>query len=141
MHRKRLMMRQRLPRNLFAIAPEFGCFALRRIRGEPNPPTPRLRRDRQFRRWCYQGITFRSLKNLPVIDCGASDANHTTPEAPCISAASRSPRPLPSRLNRPCRSPQSLHSATARGRIAPCATTESPFYHARIFQFRSGVHH
>src|SRR5207244_640113 len=32
----------------------------------------------------------------------------------CISAASRSARPLPSRLYRPCRSPQSLHSDLLR---------------------------
>src|SRR6266487_5865044 len=82
----------RSPWNDFAIAPELTGFVLRSVHGEPDPPTPsssaelrrdeRLRRDKQFRGWCYQGITFRSLKNLPVIDCGASDANHTTPEAP-----------------------------------------------------------
>src|SRR4029077_9341059 len=32
--------------------------------------------------WCYQGMTFRSLKNLAVAECGASDANHTIPAAP-----------------------------------------------------------
>jgi hypothetical protein len=35
-------------------------------------------------------MILRSLKNLPVIDCGASDANHTTPDAP--SAMKRSIR-------------------------------------------------
>ena len=70
---------------------KLSGLILRSVGGEPDPPPPsssaelrrdeRLRRDKQFR-VCYQGITFRSLKNLPVIDCGASDANHTTPEAP-----------------------------------------------------------
>src|SRR5205814_8773574 len=30
----------------------------------------------------YQGITFRSRKNLPVSFCGASVASHTMPSAP-----------------------------------------------------------
>jgi hypothetical protein len=38
--------------------------------------------------------------------------------AHCISAASRSARPLPSRLVRTCRSPQSLHCISAASRSA-----------------------
>src|SRR5437762_9620384 len=59
----------------------------------------------------------------------------------CISAASRSARPLPARLNRPCRSPQSLHSdffdtrlrwslfdvAWLKGKISPHVLAQSSF--------------
>jgi len=112
----RLSRRAKSPGDYFSISPKLSRFALRRIGGEPDPPPPsssaelrrdeKLRRDKQFRWRCYQGITFRSLKNLPVIDCGASDANHTTPEAP--SATERvALAPLVSRFR--CQTPGSQH--------------------------------
>src|SRR5947208_13942638 len=77
-----LSSRAKSPGDHFAVSKKLAGLILRSVGSEPDPPRPRLRRDRRSRRWCYQGITFRSLKNLLVIECGASDASHTTPEAP-----------------------------------------------------------
>src|SRR5438552_12151493 len=58
-------------------------------RGLPFDLSTRLRRLRRGRKLSgyqagqnHQGITLRSLQNLPVSFCGASEANQTTPAAP-----------------------------------------------------------
>ena len=53
---------------------------------------------------CFSAFSRGSLVFLPGFGGNGRAVLH------CISAASRSARPLPSRLYRPCRSPQSLHS-------------------------------
>src|SRR5436305_14104455 len=53
---------------------------------------------------------------LQTTFCGGSGGNGRV-VLHCISAASRSARPLPARLNRPCRSPQSLRSDFFEARL------------------------
>src|SRR5207247_9100880 len=53
---------------------------------------------------CFSAFSRGSLVFLPGFGGNGRAVLH------CISAASRSARPLPSRLYRPCRSPKSLHS-------------------------------